>query len=138
MVLNPDIHRAAALAVAAFAAFRLISTAAAFVAALGTGRWVDRALNDGRKRLGLNLRQCFRHRILRQSARKNGCRNGRDLHQYPLANLLIMPRLLARKYEEFFNHLVVNLNLEKCLDSGLSVPFSRHEDGPFVCIKVKV
>ncbi len=114
--LNLQIDRSApafVTAAAAPAALGLVAIAARFVATLGFGGGVDSSLRNRDSRLGLYLRGRFGHNILGLGVRRQGQRQGGNLHKKgSYAKAVILLEILPEWNEKTFKHLVANPGLK--------------------------
>jgi hypothetical protein len=116
--LNANINGTATVATGATfiapATFSPVTIAPAFVPTIGFAGWINRALNNGRRSLRLNLGQDFVDGLLRYRPRINwnGGKRG-NLH-----GILPSDRretILPELYQKNINHFVFKLNLDKLL-----------------------
>jgi hypothetical protein len=109
---------AALVAPAGLTPFALFAVSTRLRVTLGAWRGIYSALNDGRGRLGLNLRDRLGD-VLRQGCRHNWRWQRRDLHNPPELTPTIISELLHARNEEFVNHNVINWILNKCSQLSL-------------------
>jgi hypothetical protein len=119
--LNANINGAAAITpLAAFVVTALgpVAIAAAFVSTIGFTGWINRALNNGRGslrlNLGQNLGQDFIDGLLRNRPRSNWHGGKRsNLHGIPSSDRrdVILPAL----YQKNINHFMLESTLDKLL-----------------------
>ena len=118
-VLDANVDRMFTIAVTLGITFGFVSIRTAVASALGFGSRINRTLQQGFHRLGLNARSNARGRISGNNG-GYGLWNWRDLHEESSCGkstpIIIQKtnELLHIRYEEIFNHLVVNYKLDTC------------------------
>lgn len=114
-----EINGAAMLAIAAtglIPTFGSVAIASGLVTAVGTGRGINSALNNGGSSLGLYVGRRFGHNILCGLSGQDGQGNGRNLHNspnnIPAHDAVLTNLILPERCEKNPKHLVANSVLE--------------------------
>jgi len=112
--LNANINRTAALPFTGLSALGAVAVAARLVASLTARGGIDSPLNEGRRSLGLDLRNRLRD-VLGQGGRYYRGWEGCYLHLFSRLTHIRQTQFLHSRNEDSVNHPRVNMILKKSL-----------------------